>query len=299
MFTPHKSLIAAVFCVYSSFSFAAGNPDLFKGILLQPSDKEQLTVVVELARGTMSLIRTKGKQFDVVEQLPVSIGKNGYGKLVEGDKRTPVGVYNIDGYIADEELPARYGIGAFTLDYPNFLDRKARRTGSGIWIHGIDKQLSSRPYQDSDGCVVIDNEDLHKIKPVLDRKPVVVLTDDLPRDGGEIVSQLTAVINDWEAAWESLDVERYLSFYSEEFDNGQKDYRTWVAHKRRVGAQKTSIDVELSGISLIRYPGESTVVQAEFKQKYVSNNFRGNDAKRQYWKRLEDGSWRIIYEASI
>jgi len=146
---------------------------------------------------------------------------------------------------------------------------------------------------------VIDNEDLHKIKPVLDRKPVVVLTDDLPRDGGEIVSQLTAVINDWEAAWESLDVERYLSFYSEEFDNGQKDYRTWVAHKRRVGAQKTSIDVELSGISLIRYPGESTVVQAEFKQKYVSNNFRGNDAKRQYWKRLEDGSWRIIYEASI
>lgn len=299
MRTSIKPLIALIFSAYTSLTAASGNPDLFKGILIQPPQTEQLTVVVELARGTMSLIRTQGTKLDVVQQMPVSIGKNGYGKLLEGDKRTPVGVYDINGYIEDEELPARYGIGAFTLDYPNFLDRKARRTGSGIWIHGIDKQLSSRPYQDSDGCVVIDNADLDKITPLLHKRPRVILTDHLPRSDAQLTQELKDSMAAWHAAWESLDVERYLAFYGEQFDNGQKDYSAWLAHKRRVGAQKQFIEVDISNLSLLRHPGEEVLVQVEFKQRYQSNNFNGTDIKRQYWQQQQDGRWLIIYEASI
>lgn len=295
----YKTLIALIFSAHAGVSFSAGNPDLFKGILLQPPEKEQLTVIVELARGTMSLIRTKGNQFDVLEQMPVSIGKNGYGKSVEGDKRTPVGVYDINGYIDDGDLPARYGIGAFTLNYPNFLDRKANRTGSGIWIHGIDKKLSSRPYQDSDGCVVIDNSDLRKLKPALNKRPRVILTDELPKSDTALLMQLKTTMENWQEAWESLDVERYLDFYDSQFDNGQKDYETWVAHKRRVDAQKTFIDVTLSNISLVRYPSDEMLVQAEFRQVYKSNNFNGTDNKRQYWRLGDDQQWRIVYEASL
>ena len=103
----------------------------------------------------------------------------------------------------------------------------------------------------------------------------------------------------WHTAWESLDVEQYLAFYDEAFDNGQKDYTAWLAHKRRVGAQKEFIDVDISNVSLLRYPGNEMLIQAEFKQQYKSNNFSGSDIKRQYWRQQQNGSWRIIYEASI
>ncbi len=287
------------FCCSFSSVFAAGNPNLFKSILLEPSQKEALTLIVELQRGTMSLIKTKGEQIDVVEQLPVSIGKNGYGKLVEGDKRTPVGIYDINSFIADSDLPERYGVGAFTLDYPNFIDRKDKRTGSGIWIHGIDRKLGSRPFLDSDGCVVIDNEQFNHLKPFLNKRPTVVLVDDLPQVNTELTRELKEAMLDWEGAWESLNVNNYLDFYSPEFDNGKKNYETWVAHKQRVGKAKTFIEVDISDVAMLLYPHKDEIVRIEFNQKYKSNNFNGSDIKRQYWHKDENNEWKIIYEASI
>lgn len=282
-----------------SMSVAAGNADLFKGILLRPAESETLTLVAELARGTLSVIKTRGNHYDIIDQVPISIGKNGYGKSVEGDKRTPIGIYTIERYIADEDLPERYGVGAYTLDYPNFLDKKANKTGSGIWIHGMDRFKPRRPFLDSDGCVVIDNSQFERLAPILAQKPQVILAETLPAAiDDNVVDSLQASLHAWVDAWESLDVDRYLTFYSTEFDNGDKDYQAWVDHKKRVGAAKSFIDVSIDKISMLRYPSEDIVVQVDFAQRYSSNNYASKDLKRQYWRRTNAG-WTIIYEASI
>ncbi|MFT5929661.1 MAG: murein L,D-transpeptidase YafK, partial [Candidatus Azotimanducaceae bacterium] len=57
--------------------------------------------------------------------------------------------------------------GAFPLNYPNAQDRLMKRTGSGIWLNGLPKGVQSRRRLDSDGCVVIDNETLECLKPLI------------------------------------------------------------------------------------------------------------------------------------
>lgn len=293
-----KLFAVGVSLLFSSAVFATGNPALFNGLFLNAPDKPTTMLVVELARGTMSLLEAKNGEIDIIEQVPVSIGKNGYGKMLEGDKRTPIGIYEINSYIPDGDLPERYGPGAFTLDYPNIIDRQHSRTGSGIWIHGIDRNLNARPFQDSDGCVVVDNKQFSRLKPQLDKRPMVILADEIPALDESLSTEIKQQIADWEAAWESLNVDDYLSFYSQDFNNGESDYRAWSAHKKRVGKFKTRIDVDVSNLTILRYPGEANTLRVEFGQRYRSNNFNGFDEKRQYWQKQDNGQWQIVYEAS-
>ena len=82
----------------------------------------------------------------------VTIGKNGAGKIIEGDQKTPLGVYFVTRFIESGELPDLYGDGAFPINYPNIWDRRNGRTGTGIWLHGTPSTIFSRPPEDSDGC---------------------------------------------------------------------------------------------------------------------------------------------------
>ena len=45
-----------------------------------------------------------GDEFSLIETISVSIGKNGYGKVQKGDKRTPVAVYRLMAHLPDENL---------------------------------------------------------------------------------------------------------------------------------------------------------------------------------------------------
>ncbi|MGA0933716.1 MAG: DUF924 family protein [Pseudohongiellaceae bacterium] len=65
----------------------------------------------------------------VRQVIPVSIGKNGFGKEVEGDRRTPVDVYRPTLFREDEQLIDFYGLGAYPLNYPNVYDRQRHRPG--------------------------------------------------------------------------------------------------------------------------------------------------------------------------
>ena len=70
-------------------------------------------------------------------------GRAGGDKLVEGDLRTPEGIYFLTKVIEDRDLPALYGIRAFVLDYPNLFDSLDGKTGSGIWLHATDEPLKA------------------------------------------------------------------------------------------------------------------------------------------------------------
>ncbi|MCP4302937.1 MAG: hypothetical protein GY783_20320, partial [Gammaproteobacteria bacterium] len=49
----------------------------------------------------------------------MSIGENGDGKQRNGDRRTPLGIYFVTEQLDTSKLHEKYGVTAFSLDYPN------------------------------------------------------------------------------------------------------------------------------------------------------------------------------------
>ncbi len=135
-------------------------------------------VLVDLGRSELLYFSVRDGQPQLEYRHYVSSGSAGFGKQREGDLRTPLGVYRIDGYRDGKTLPALYGDGALMLDYPNALDTALGRTGSGIWLHGIPTDTLSRSPWSSEGCVTMSNDHLlHLARGIEQSTALVVLTD--------------------------------------------------------------------------------------------------------------------------
>lgn len=278
------------------------------GVAMQPANllrtvaNEPYLLWVELKTGVLHLLKREANGgFQTLESHPISMGKQGYGKELEGDQRTPVGIYTITSFLPDEDLVDKYGSGAFPLDYPNLVDKLARRTGYGIWLHGLPKGVTSRPMFDSDGCVVIDNTTLVSLAEYIDigsTRMILAETLDWVSVGTNrpMRDRLETRIENWRAAWSAIDNDAYLSFYSDEFTNFSQSYNDWDAYKRRIHQAKSWIEVGVEDMRLTSYPGDDNLVVAEFYQTYRSSNFSAQGMKKQLWRLEDDGVWRIIYE---
>lgn len=274
--------------------------------LLNLSNKIQTAMVVDKSRHRIYLFRRESANAPakLIRDFYVSTGRKQGNKNVEGDLRTPEGVYFITSWIPDNELPEKYGIGAFPTNYPNTLDRKLGKTGDGIWLHGTDRIYYSRPPLDSEGCVVLSNVDLSKIKHLIEPgQTPMIITDKIEwvdeQQWDQVRSQVLKSIERWRQDWESLDVDRYLSHYAKDFWSGRHNIQSWRKHKSRISKQKTYQKVDLSELSLFYYPQQASagkpMVVARFVQKYQSNNYHGEVKKRIYLGKEAD-SWRILYE---
>lgn len=263
--------------------------------------KDKYLLLAELDSGILYAFEKKpGMVLEQVAKYPISIGKQGYGKRVEGDAKTPLGVYRITSKLTDKQLDDFYGRAAFPLNYPNAWDNLNGYTGSGIWLHGEATDNKTRPLRDSDGCIVLSNNDIVGIQKYLDvgyTKVVTVPT--INWQDAKLISRsrqdLTAAIDRWRQAWQSKNHKRYISFYSSTFSDTKKNYRQWDKYKKRVNGAKRYIKLSFSDIGLYAYPGEDGLVMADFYQSYRSNNFNSKGWKRQLWKQ-ERGEWKIIYE---
>lgn len=233
----------------------------------------------------------------------VSIGKNGYGKQSEGDKRTPIGVYFLQGKI-NQLLPDKYGDGAFGLNYPNSFDILNNKTGHGIWVHGVPSNTYSRPPTSSDGCIVLSNRDLNNLTYILEKKDVPIIISD--RSIKEIESRNQVEIDqsqnsfkytfdDWRGTWESINYENYINFYSKSFRSNKKNYDTWSHHKKNVFKKTSFISLKISNMSFFEYPHNDEIMLVKFDQNYESNLLKNKMSKQQLWKK-ENGYWKIILE---
>ena len=108
---------------------------------------------------------------------------------------------------------------------------------------------------------------------------------------------LDAHLEQWRRDWESLLTEDYLQHYSSRFSANGTDLQQWSTKKRRINAAKSWIKVGISDISIILYPGDSSLAVVSFKQDYASSNLVNTMQKRQYWVR-EGDRWKILYEGA-
>ncbi len=273
--------------------------------LLSLSVDTDYALIVDKTKNRLYVYHNSGPGLspELVDDFYVVLGKQTGDKFREGDLKTPSGIYFVTSYLPDEKLPPLYGSGAFPVNYPNEYDHRLKKTGKGIWLHGTDKSLYSRPPLDSEGCVVLTNEEFTRIAQYVEigRTPIVISESVDWVSRREWLDQnieVQAALETWRQNWEQSDLNSYLDMYSEDFWSKKYDRNSWAAYKKQVFAGKKFQKIDLSDISILSYPtveNHQPMVVANFIQHYRSNNFNGRLHKRLYMVK-EQGDWRVLYE---
>ena len=312
---PSLYILAAVLVLLFGSSFVAADAgiqvdaspeDMQKGVpvgLILENQNLPYIFWVELRTGLLHLLeRTQEGNYLKRISASISIGKEGFGKQVEGDRKTPVGIYQITSFLRDEQLDDYYGVGAYPLNYPNTWDRLSGRTGHGIWLHGLPKGIETRPLLDSKGCVIVDNLTLQKFADFIETGDTLfVLSESLDwLEPGTIQpsADILEAAENWKSDWQNNNISEYLANYHLNFNDSKRNLKQWKTYKTRVNGLKTYIRIALSEMSVFAYPGEENLVVMRFYQKYESSNFNWRGWKHLLWRRDDAGIWRILYEGN-
>jgi len=271
-----------------------------------PNKKDKYLIYVDMDSSRLFVFVNNKRKYSYLSDYYVSIGKNGYGKRFEGDKKTPFGTYFLQKKI-QRKLTDFYGDGAYPLNYPNDFDRVNNFTGSGIWIHGTPKSTYSRAPEASDGCIVLSNKDLIEIKKVLNTPGTPVILSNLSithlglRDEEDIINDQKKLLNSiekWKEAWTKKNYEEYINFYSSTAKYNKSSYKKWSVLKKNVFKKSKNIKISIKNISIYEYPSAKNQLRIVlFDQDYNSNLITNKTKKKQIWKN-ENGEWKIIYEGT-
>lgn len=258
-------------------------------------------IAVDASRSRLYLFKNKPAGLTLVADYYVSVGKAGTEKTVEGDARTPLGVYFITSNLNPKSLKEFYGSGALPINYPNALDNRRGKTGSGIWLHGTPPGQFSRAPLATDGCVVLANPDLQQIIRTVEvgTTPVVISTrlqwvppQSSRAEGKPFEEALTA----WQSAKSSGDLSKVLSFYTPDFNSFGKSLPQWTPSLQTELGLVRGRPIELKDLSLLRWTDESDTMVVTFGE--VPTGTRTGKTKRQYWVR-HGSEWKIFFEGVI
>ncbi len=218
-------------------------------------------------------------------------------KIVEGDLKTPEGIYFLERRISGNHLPFDlYGNLAFTLNYPNPVDRINQKTGHSIWIHGRGKEVV--PY-DTEGCVAMDMEYMLALEKLVTlRKTPLIITDNVSWEPVETASEDSRKIVEkslqWARDWQ-IKSDNYFEYYDPVLypkSSGQS-FGRFKAHKKRLFSQYSWMDVYIEYPKVLKGPDYWV---SYFGQVFNAPGFYSTGVKRLYWKRNQTGEFRIVGE---
>ncbi len=135
--------------------------------------------VIAVSKDDQNLIIIDNKdKFDITNAFPSIHGEIEGDKYVEGDLKTPEGVYFVTTKIKSTLDFEKYGSGAYVLNYPNPIDIIRKKTGHGIWIHSKGNPILGQVTQ---GCVAVDLDDFSFLGDYLPRGTAVVMARQIKR----------------------------------------------------------------------------------------------------------------------
>lgn len=267
--------------------------------LLNISNLYPHVILVDMSLSRLYTFRNDGGTPKLLTDYYISIGKNGAGKEVEGDKKTPIGLYFITGNLPGDQLPAYYGSGALPLNYPNEWDLLHRKTGSGIWLHGTPIYTYSRPPKSSEGCVALTNPDFEALQQIVGVGTPVLINNALQWLDEATWQQrretILAELEHWRQDWQSRDADRALGHYAKDFHNLEADLTTWSHAVRERFAAGAPAEVNFSDINVFGYPAEVPMVMVTFSQHNAQSSEQ-RAQRRQYWRQEQNAGWKIVYE---
>lgn len=276
-------------------------PGTIPSQFLALSQRSRHAIAVDASKSRLYLFENTPTGLNLVSDYYISVGKAGTSKTIEGDQRTPLGVYYITSNLNRKSLKDFYGSGALPINYPNMLDARRGKTGSGIWLHGTPSNQFSRPPQATDGCVVLANPDLaHVIKTVEVRTtPVVIATElkwvaphSIRMEGKPFEDALHA----WRNAKTSGNLQHILSFYTPDFNSNGKTLTQWTPTLKTELANVQGRTIQLKDVSFLRWTDASDTMVVTFGE--VADGIRTGLTKRQYWMR-QGTQWKIFFEGVL
>ena len=229
-------------------------------------------------------------------QFTCSTGKKTGDKVVEGDLKTPEGIYFIVQHINSGLDFVKYGNEAYTLNYPNPVDKIRQKTGYGIWIHGRGEPIV--PLQ-TEGCVAMINEDLAHMGSVFYPGMPVALTESFsirkaPEGAAEVeaVTALEETVRQWANAWASRS-ESFFDFYDQKaYAVAQGEpFARFKRQKEHLFKKLPWIRVEIGDIHVLAGPGYWVTW---FHQEYSAPNLSSTGVRRLYWQRNKKGNFTIL-----
>lgn len=276
-------------------------PDTIPSQFLTLSPLTKHAIAVDSSRSRLYLFENTANGLKLVADYYLSVGKSGTEKSVQGDQRTPLGVYFITSQVNRKSLTAFYGSGALPINYPNQLDIRRGKTGSGIWLHGTPNQQFSRPPLASDGCLVLANPDLERIINTVEvRRTPVVIAQSLkwvpPKVLENDIKSFESVLSSWHRAKASGNLDQLVAWYAPDYTVGGKKQSAWTPELqtefKRLGGRNT----EIKDLSYLRWSDSTDTMIVTFAE-LVKGAQRGQ-TKRQYWSR-QGSQWKIFFEGVV
>lgn len=240
--------------------------------------------VASKSKANLALYKIDGNTINLLNQTSAIFGSNGNDKMVEGDLATPIGAYDLTAKL--KNLDQYYGPLAFVTAYPNLYDRLQKKTGYGIWIHGL--PLNGERDKDTKGCIAIDNATLSRYEKEIDYKKTILIT--YPNEVKEVSKDALATILQgifvWRDAWINNDLDLYLSFYDNNFVrfDGMK-IAQFRDYKKRVFAKDESKTIDFSNINIAPYPNLNglDLYRVRFLEDYkAKGGYKFNGIKELY-----------------
>jgi murein L,D-transpeptidase YafK len=253
-------------------------------------------MIADKKNRTLTVWKNENENLNFVYAVPMDIGKNGGDKSSRNDAKTPEGIYFpqtvMEGSGLDFNL---YGKRAFPLDYPNFFDQRAGKTGSGIWLHSIPETKSL--LRGSRGCVVVRNQILDQITPLITlKKTPVIIADEVhyvsPKDLEKNRTDLNTWLEKWRASWEGKKIDDYMGFYGDDFKAMRMKREQWKRYKQGLNEKYTYIKVKLSKPVFFARRDEAIL---NFMQQYESDAKKDFGRKTLYLRRV-NGDYKIVGE---
>jgi murein L,D-transpeptidase YafK len=268
------------------------------------SQSTRHAIAVDTSRARLYLFAHRGDgRLSLVSSHYASIGRSGVDKRVEGDKRTPLGVYYITSKLSKAQVDDFYGAGALPINYPNEYDRGLGRTGSGIWLHGVSRDDYSRAPRITDGCVALANDELdYLLRTVEARSTPVVIAERIDwvshQDLDEERRTAAALLDAWHSSKSNPD--KLASFYAPRATVASSSQATAqplqaTAQARRAAASSQATTL-IKDVSVLSWRDSKDVLVVTFGE--VPRGAKSGAVLRQYWER--DGrAWRIVHERVI
>lgn len=229
-------------------------------------------------------------QYKIVKTYHATLGQVKGDKQDEDDLKTPEGIYTFTGIRTPPSLQPKFGVLGLSMNFPNSFDQLAGHKGSGIMLHATNEPERLKKNYDSQGCVVVKNEEIKEIKPYirLGLTPILIfseLTPDYMKPGQD--TALTGFFNSWVKAWETKDLETYISHYHTDFSANGKNKPAWKNYKANLNKMYSTIEIGPENVIYYRHPKYSMVT---FTQNYRSKMKSGG------WGHRSRGT-KILYVA--
>jgi murein L,D-transpeptidase YafK len=219
------------------------------------------------------------KKFTLKKRYSAFTGKNPGDKRVEGDLKTPIGIYTLTE--KKKRVDPFYGPMAFVTSYPNLYDRIQGKNGTGIWVHGVPISGSRDPF--TRGCIAIDNNDLIQLDQNINPSNTLLIIDSSLKQwiNPSAYSAILAALYQWKFAWTYNDFDNYISTYDPTFKRHDGMGLTqFKAMKERIFSKNETKTITFDHLNIIPYPGEKqNLFWVTFNQLYVSDSHRSKGEK--------------------